>query len=385
MGVLVILYPRAVIKNDMPDAKPLDRTSPEAKEYHKTKNFLFVAHLLITLGLLLFLTVWGLTIFLRAYLKIFFENALVLNGVFFCVFYFFLNVIGLPLEFYEGLILERKFKLSKQNFFGWFKDYLKKSIISFIITGVMVLAVYKLIGAFYNSWWVFAALLWLMVTLFFTKIFPHIILPLFFKSYPLNDEDLKKRLSRLADKFKFPLSDILVLELSKKTVKANAMVTGLGGSKRIYLSDTLLNDFSHEEIEVVVAHELIHYRNRDMHKHVLVSFLVGIFSFYLCDLFLVRGIQYFGYLAKDDIATLPFFALLLFIASLVVLPFQNGFSRFLERNADRGSIEATGNAKAFISMISRLGEKNLSEFSPSKAIEIFLYDHPPISKRIDLA
>ncbi|MFC1709598.1 M48 family metalloprotease [Candidatus Omnitrophota bacterium] len=361
------------------------QTSLAAKQYHQIKNFLFVVNLLISLLVLLVLVVLGLPIFLRAYLRMNFTNTFVLNGVFFVIFYLVTTLFSFPLDLFEGFILEHKFNLSKQSLLSWIKDYLKKMLISLVIAGFIVEFVYIFIGAFYNSWWIFAAFLWLFVTVIFTKAFPSLILPLFFKSHALADTALKERISKLAEKFNFQLSDILVLELSKKTVKANAMVTGLGRSKRIYLSDTLLSDFSANEIEIVVAHELSHDKNKDICKHILVSFVVSFFAFYICDLILNRSIAYFGYIAKNDIANLPLLSLLLLIVSFVVLPFQNGFSRLLETNADIGSINATGNPKDFISMISRLGHKNLADFSPSKIIETFLYDHPPISQRINLA
>jgi STE24 endopeptidase len=289
------------------------------------------------------------------------------------------------MDLFEGFILENKFQLSRQNLLSWFKDHLKKTVITLIITLIIVEGVYFFIGIFYKSWWIFAALLWLLITVIFTKIFPLIILPLFFKSSPVTDNLLKERLNNLAAKFNFKLKDILVLELSKKTIKANAMVTGIGFTKRIYLSDTLLNDFSYDEIEVVVAHELTHDKNKDIYSHIAVSFLVSIISFYACDMFLEKLVSVLGYAGKDDIANLPLFSLLVLVVGVIALPFQNSFSRYLEKNADMGSIKATNNPDGFISMISKLGKKNLAEFSPSKLVEVFLYDHPPISQRIDLA
>ncbi|MBL7197010.1 MAG: M48 family metallopeptidase [Candidatus Omnitrophica bacterium] len=361
------------------------QSSQQAKEYHKIKNFLFVVNLLISLIVLLIFLVLGLSIFLRAYFRMYFDNRFILNGAFFIIFYLIITFFGFPLDLFEGFILEHKFKLSRQNLLGWLKDYLKKTLISLIIAGIIVEFVYVFIGAFYDNWWIFAALLWLSVTIIFTKVFPLIILPLFFKSHPLADNVLKERLDKLAKKFNFKLSDILILELSKKTIKANAMVTGLGRSKRIYLSDTLLSDFSADEIEIVVAHELTHNKNKDIYKHIVMSFIVSIFSFYMCDLVLSNSIDYFGYIAKNDIANLPLLSLLILIVSFIVLPFQNGFSRYLEKNADIGSIKTTDNPRDFVTMISRLGHKNLADFSPSRIIELFLYDHPPISKRINLA
>lgn len=361
------------------------QSSKKAKEYHQIKNFLFLVNLLIFLIVLLIFLVFSFSIFLRAYLKMHFVNELILNGAFFIAFYLVITLISFPLDLFEGFILEHKFKLSRQNLLSWLKDYAKKTLISVLIAAVVVEFVYIFLGVFSKTWWIFAAFLWLLVTVIFTKVFPSVILPLFFKSHPLADNELKERLSKLAERFSFKLSDILVLELSKKTIKANAMVTGIGKSKRIYLSDTLLSDFSANEIEIVVAHELTHDKNNDIYKHILVSFVVSFFAFYVCDLVLSGSIEYFGYIAKNDIANLPLLSLLILIVSLIVLPFQNGFSRHLERGADKGAINTTNNPKDFISMISRLGQKNLADFSPSRIIELFLYDHPPISKRINLA
>lgn len=369
----------------MSQIAPEFQSSPQAKQYHWIKNYLFVINLLISLLVLLLLVVFGISVFLRASLKIFFNDKFVLNGIFFLIFYSAAIILSFPLDLYEGFILEHKFKLSKQKLFGWFKDYLKKSAISLIIAVVIVECVYMLIGSFYNNWWVFAALFWLLITVIFTKVFPLIILPLFFKSHPLPDNELKNKIAKLAEKFNFKLADVLVLELSKKTIKANAMVTGIGKTKRIYLSDTLLADFSNDEIEVVVAHELTHNKNKDILKHILTSFIVSLFSFYVCDLALNNSVYRFGYIAKDDIANLPLLSLLVFIVSFFILPLQNSFSRHMEKNADIGSIKITNNPKSFIAMISKLGFKNLADFSPSKIIEMFLYDHPPISKRINLA
>ncbi|MDD5005004.1 MAG: M48 family metallopeptidase [Candidatus Omnitrophica bacterium] len=369
----------------MPQDNNRIKSSQEAKEYHKIKNFLFVVNLLISLLVLSVFIVFGLSIFLRFYLNMFFANLIILNGVFFIIFYLVVIIFSFPLDLFEGFILEHKFKLSRQNFGSWLKDYLKKNFITLSIALIVVECVYVFIGAFYNSWWVFAALLWLIITVIFTKVFPLIILPLFFKSRPLADKKLKERIDKLARKFNFKLSNIFILELSKKTIKANAMVTGMGITKRIYLSDTLLNDFSHEEIEIVVAHELAHNKNKDIYKHIAVSFLISILSFYVCDFVLSRATYHLGYAAKNDIANLPLFSLLVFIVGFFMLPFQNGFSRYMENNADADSIKVTANPKGFISMISKLGRKNLADFSPTPIVEFFLYDHPPISKRINLA
>lgn len=164
----------------MPEATAETQSPKKAKEYHQIKNFLFVVNLLVSLIVLLIFLVFGFSIFLRAYLRMYFVNELVLNGFFFTIFYLVITIISFPLDLFEGFILEHKFKLSRQNLLSWLKDYLKKTLISIIIAGVVVEFVYIFLGVFYKSWWIFAAFLWLLVTVIFTRAFPSIILPLFF-------------------------------------------------------------------------------------------------------------------------------------------------------------------------------------------------------------
>lgn len=362
-----------------------DQSNPQAKEYNVIKNFLFVANTFLVIGMFFVIAMTGLSIFVRAYMRLAMHNTIALNGACFLLLYAAMNLFLFPLELYEGFILEHQFKLSKQNFFNWFSDYLKKNAITFLFALIIVESIYALIQRFPSYWWAYASLLWLAMTILLTKVFPLVILPLFLKSRPLPEGDLARRLHRLAEQLHFKVSRIFILELSAKTIKANAMVAGLGESKRIYLSDTLLDDFSHQEIEIIVAHELTHNRNHDIYKQIFVSFAASMFSFYFCNFFLGRAVDYFGYIEKYDIANVPVLSLLIVVASIILLPLQNGFSRCLEENADAGSIKATNNAQGFITMMAKLGKRNLSEFRPHKAIEFFLYDHPPIASRIRMA
>ena len=363
----------------------LAQTSVQAKHYNSIKNFLFFAHVILMACLLLFFVVVGFSAFLRAYLRMGVINVVVLNALYFLIFYGVMMIFFFPLEWYEGFKLEHQFGVSRENFLHWCKDYCTKNVLTFIMLLFLVELFYVLIGRFEHTWWICAAVVWLGVSVVLTKVFPLVILPLFLKSHPLPEGPLKVRLRNVAKQFEFNITDIFVLELSVKTSKANAMVTGLGRTKKIYLSDTLLTDFTEQEIAAAAAHELTHNKHGDLYKHLFVSFAVSIFSFYFCNLFLERGVFYFGYNAKDDIASLPLLMLLITLAGIIVLPLQNGFSRKLERDADRGALQATNNAHAFITMITKLGEKNLSEFSPNKALELFLYDHPSIHKRIAAA
>lgn len=361
------------------------KTLISAQKYQAIKNRLFLFNLCLEFGFLIIFIVSGASLFLRMRLAEWSGSFFSLNALYlacFCSIAFFLS---LPLEFYEGFILEHRFGLSRENGFSWLKDVLKKSIFSFFIFLVMIEAVYYFLLRFPETWWLYAALFWFFITVVLTKIFPRWILPLFFRSTPLAGGILKKRIEAFLIRYSISCKKVLILDLSKKTVKANAMVAGLGGSRQIFLSDTLVQEFSPDEIEVVLAHEIGHYIHRDTFKLIGVNLATTVISFFITSVFFNRLVFSFGLNGISDVAGLPLLLICFIFLSMILLPLQNGLARALEHKADVFSVRATGNPKAFISVMKRLGEKNLSEFSPPKIKEIFLYDHPPLSKRIEWA
>jgi STE24 endopeptidase len=361
------------------------KTSASAQKYQAIKNRLFLFNLCLEFGFLIIFIVSGASLFLRVRLaelggSFFSLNALYL--VCFCSIAFFLS---LPLEFYEGFILEHRFGLSRESGLAWLKDVLKKSYFSFLIFLVMVEAVYYFLLHFPETWWLCAAFFWFFITVVLTKISPQWILPLFFHPTPLSEGFLKERIEMFLSRYSISCKKVSVLDFSKKTVKANALVAGLGASKEIFLSDTLVEEFSPDEIEVVLAHEIGHYIHRDSFKLIGVNLVTTVISYFITSIFFNRLVSFFGLNGISDVAGLPLLLISFIFLSMILLPLQNGMARALEHRADVFSVCATGNPKAFVSAMMRLGEKNLSEFSPSKIKEIFLYDHPPLSKRIEWA
>ena len=358
-------------------------TTPQgAKQYQAMKNRLFLFNLVLNFAFLLVLLFTGWSRSLKIWLLNFRADFFSINALYFFVFSALGFILSFPLEFYEGFVLEHTFGLSRQNFKNWFKDLLKKSGIVLFVSLVMVEVVYFFLSRFSQTWWLWAAAFWFFISVVLTRIYPKVILPLFFHSKPLETGELRSRIFSLLEKYKIRLKDVYSIDFSKKTVKANAMVTGLGATKQIFLSDTLVDGFPYDEIEVVLAHELGHYISRDTIKLALASLCSALFSFFFAGILLDRLLFKFGFCALSDIAGLPLLLSILILMSLILLPLQNSYARFLEEKADDFALKATGNPKSFISMIARLGEKNFSEFSPSRLVEFFLYDHPPISKRI---
>ena len=173
--------------------------------------------------------------------------------------------------------------------------------------------------------------------------------------------------------------------LSDKTKKANAALAGIGQTRRIIISDTLLAEHSDDEIEVILAHELAHHVHRDIWKGIALETILIALGFYLADAVLARLAMSFGLTGKGDVAVLPLLLLAAGAVSLALMPVANAFSRAYERRADRYALEMTRNVPAFVSAMKRLGAQNLAEEHPSRLVQILFYTHPPISARIDAA
>lgn len=349
-----------------------------AKKYRSIKNRLFFFSLIFNILLLLILFFSQASLYLRQQSEVLFKNAFLINGFYiliFCLFFYFLNF---PLELFEGFILEHKFKLSTQNFLNWLKDEFKKGALNFVILFIVIEAMYFFLNKFTQTWWIWLASFWVFLTVILAKITPAVIIPLFYKYLPIKDELLKQRIFSLFDKCNLKIKDVTSINFSAKTKKANAFVAGLGKNKRFALSDTLLENFSSGEIEAVVAHELGHYLSHDILKLILVNSLFTFLGFFLVDRLLKN-------LAIADIAFFPLLALSLTFLGFIILPVINGFSRFLETKADLFSLNLTKDKPSFISAMEKLGKINLADLSPNRFIEIWLYDHPAIARRIKLA
>ena len=208
---------------------------------------------------------------------------------------------------------------------------------------------------------------------------------MFYKYKTIDNEDLRKRIFDLFKACNVKLKDVYAIDLSEKTKKANAFLCGVGKNRRVVLGDTLLADFTDEEIEVVMAHELAHYKHQDIIKLLAANGVTIFLGFFLIHQFFSFAVDTFQLSGIDDISFLPMMVVSFMLYGLVTTPISNGFTRYIEREADRFAIEQTRKPEVFISMIQKLGETNLAEFEPSPFIEMFLYDHPPIGKRIAFA
>jgi STE24 endopeptidase len=173
--------------------------------------------------------------------------------------------------------------------------------------------------------------------------------------------------------------------MSSRTRAANAALVGLGNTRRIILGDSLLDEFSADEIEMVIAHELGHHVNRDIPLSIAFSTLVTVVGLFLASQVMAWGVAFFDLGSISNIATLPLLGIALGLFGLLTMPLENAFSRSREVAADRFAVQITGNGPAFASALKRLANQNLAEVDPEPWVEALLYSHPALSKRIAMA
>ena len=299
--------------------------------------------------------------------------------------WFPLQLLLFPLAFWGGHVVEHRFGLSTQPLGSWLKDYAKGLAIGTGMGGVVLEGLEGLLRFSPGRWWFWAAIAWVGWSALLTRVFPTLLLPLFYRQSPLKDRPLEERLRQLVARCGAQVSGIFEVNLSRTTRKANAMLCGLGRSRRVLVSDTLLSAHPPEEVEVVLAHELGHHHLRHLGILLLASGAATAVGCFSVDRAARIWAGRLGVASVSDLAALPFIALGLIAVDLALLPVMNGLSRILEAQADRYALRVTGNARAFASMMRRLAQRNLAELSPPRWVEWLLYDHPPIAKRIALA
>lgn len=340
---------------------------------------LYFIDLALTGSLLLVLLMSGLSIRLRQLLNFPLPAQVTL---FFIIMMLGYSAIQFPLSLYQGLILPRRYGLSTQSFWAWLLDEVKGSLLVLVLgTGVIVL-VYWLLENFPETWWLLAAAFMLCLSIVLTNLAPVVILPLFFNLKPLGDPNLTQRLTKLAERAQKRVRGAFIINLSSKGTTANAALMGLSNTKRMILTDTLLGRYSPEEIEVIMAHELGHHAHHDIVKLILAQSAVILSGLYLANLVLRWAVPRFGYSSLADVAALPLLALVLGSFFLLIAPIKKAYSRQMERSADEYALNLTSNPEAFITMLTKLTDQNLSQAHPSRWVELLFYDHPPYSKRV---
>jgi STE24 endopeptidase len=296
-----------------------------------------------------------------------------------------LHIVELPFAFYQGYLLEHRYGLSNQSIGHWARDQIKAGVLGLVLGVGAASVVYALIRWNPERWWLAGAALFAVAMIGLVQLAPVLLLPLFYRFRPLDRPSLVDRLMALSKQARTHVAGVYEWTLSAHTKKANAALAGLGRTRRILLSDTLLADYSDDEIEVVLAHELSHHVHHDLWRSMAVQVVLLFAAFYVCHVAVTGLADALGLRAIGDPAGLPLLMLVAGLCSLVFMPAANALSRAHERRADRYALDTTGRPEAFVSAMKRLSQQNLAEEHPSRLVQWLFYSHPPIRERIDAA
>jgi STE24 endopeptidase len=360
--------------------------SPEARRYNRIKRWLGIADFVLGLILLLALLVTGWSGTLRDlayssglqnYTLAVFLYVVMLMGIG--------KLLGLGLDYY-GFRLEHRFQLSNQKLRAWIWDEFKGFLVGVILASIVTELLYFIIREAPQHWWLLAWASFLGLFVLLAQIAPVVLFPIFYKFEPLEDEELKSRLVRLSESAGTRVRGVYKWKLSEKSKKANAALTGLGNTRRIILADTLLDSYSPDEIEAVLAHELGHHVHRHIFKSILVQAGMTLLGFWAANWTLHYAIERrHMFETLSDFANLPLLVLVSTVLGFLLLPALNAYSRFNERQADRYAFRSIARIEPFISSMNKLADQNLAERTPSRFVEWFFHSHPAIATRIAAA
>jgi STE24 endopeptidase len=360
--------------------------SPQARQYSRIRRWVSVSDTALGVVFLVVLLAAGFSRDLRD-LSFQFAREHYVLALFFYVLLLTLisKALSLPLDVYS-FRLEHRFQLSNQSTKAWIIDEVKGWFVGLVIAGMLTELVYWIIRSSLQHWWLIAWAAFTALFVVFAQLAPVVLFPIFYKFVPLNDQELRNRLVKLSERAGTRVRGVYEWKLSEKSKKANAALTGLGNTRRIILADTLLQKYSHDEIEAVLAHELGHHVHGHILKSILLQMVVTFAGFWAAN----EVLRYATYQAHmfdllSDFANLPLLALVSAALSLILLPAMNAYSRYNERQADRYCWKSVPNVEPFITAMDKLSAQNLSEKSPSRLIEVLFHSHPSVSRRIAAA
>ena len=360
--------------------------TPQALQYSRIRRWLSVADTATGIVFLIVLLATGLTRGLRDVAFRIADEHYVFALFFYVLLLMALSkIISIPLDVY-GFRLEHRFQLSNQTNKAWIFDEVKGWLVGLVLGTLLGELVYWIIRISPQYWWLIAWVAFMGLFVVFAQLAPVVLFPIFYKFVPLENQELRDRLVKLSERAGTRVRGVYEWKLSEKSKKANAALTGLGNTRRIILADTLLQNYSHDEIEAVLAHELGHHVHKHIFKSIILQMAVTFVGFWAADQVLRYATYQMGMFEMlSDFANLPLLALVSAALSLILLPALNAYSRYNERQADRYCWQSVPTVDPFITAMDKLSAQNLSEKRPSRLVEILFHSHPAVTRRIAAA
>ena len=365
---------------------PSPTDSPETLRYNRIRRWLGVADFALGLVFLIVLLATGWNGTLRDFaMHGAYEHYTLAVFLYVVMLMLIGKLLGLGLDYY-GFRVEHRYNLSNQRLRAWVWDEIKGFLVGVALASLVVELLYFIIRQFPQYWWLIAWAAFLGLFVLMAQLAPVVLFPIFYKFEPLDNADLKSRLVQLSERAGTRVRGVYKWNLSAKSKKANAALTGLGNTRRIILADTLLDQFSADEIEAVLAHELGHHVHRHILKSIVVQAGITLVGFWAANWVLHYAVERTHlFETVSDFANLPLLVLVSTILSLLLLPALNAYSRYNERQADRYAFQSIASVEPFISSMNKLADQNLAERSPARWVEWFFQWHPAISRRVAAA
>ena len=297
------------------------------------------------------------------------------------------GLIHLPLSLVQTFGVEQRFGFNNMTWRLWLSDMVKGVALGLILGLPIVWLVLWLMQAGGHLWWLYAWGALVAYQLFVMWIAPNVIMPLFNKFTPLEDETLKERVSRLMARAGFRAKGFFVMDGSRRSAHSNAFFTGFGASKRVVFFDTLLKQLSPDEMEAVLAHELGHFKHRHILKMMATSFVMTLLGLALLGWLSQQPWFYTGLgvmpnmASANDALALLLFLMVVPLFTFFLSPLSAGRSRRFEFEADAYAV-AHSDGKHLAGALLKLYQDNASTLTPDPLYVAFYYSHPPASQRL---
>lgn len=357
----------------------------QARQYERIRLRLTVANLALSITLPLVFLLAGWSEELRDVVEDWTGSAAVIVLIYVVIISLALEVFTLPLDIYSGYVVEKRFKLSRSTLKQWFIDWAKGEALQLVFMVAAIELIYFLLRELPGTWWLVAGAGFTLFFIVLSALAPVLLFRLFFKFEPLPDGELKDRLLALSERLGVYVRGVYIWKLGDKTRKANAALAGWGRTRRILLADTLLDEHTPDEIEVVLAHEMAHQVHKDIWKGLAIQTALVFVALFVVHVALEAWTEPLDLRSISDIANLPLLLLVTGAVTLLTLPIANGLSRKMEHAADVYALEKTGMAVPFASAMDRLAKQNLSQKRPNRIVEFVLHSHPAVESRIEFA
>ena len=355
----------------------------KSKAYNIKKLYISVFNTLIkSLFIMIFLSFNGMSVLIEAtaYVNVFLFNAEVINIILFIIF---LTLIDLPTSYYKTFVVEKAYGFNRQSKTLFFKDFILSLILSLIILSILFLSFDALFNSYSNDWWFYMWLVFIVFNISIIYLFPILISPMFNSFKKIDDDKIISGIQDLADKTNFNISNVYVMDGSKRSNHSNAYFTGFYKNKRIVFYDTLLDLLTPNEIRSVLAHEIGHYVKKHIMQSMIISLFMSLLFFYL-SYQVVSFEKLFNELGMNNSSTsniVILFSLLLPCILYFITPLFSILSRKNEYEADNYA-KLHSDKNDLISSLLKLYKKNLNLVKSSPIYSLVYNSHPTVFERI---